>query len=76
LDPLREASGDSNRFLFEAALDRSVSLRVAKNAFYDHHVLTCGNTAKVSFPRHHVLLEARRAARLRASVIGWIPPSL
>jgi hypothetical protein len=76
LDPLGEAPGDSNGFLLEAALDGSISLRIAQNALYDHNVWTCGNAAKVSFPRQHVLLEARGAARLRSSVFGCIPPAL
>jgi hypothetical protein len=72
LDPFREASGDSNRFVLEAALDGGLSLGIAQDAFYDHHVLSCGNTAKVSLPRHHVLLKARRTARLRSRVIDGV----
>lgn len=76
LEPLSEATGNPDRLLLEAALDRGVSLRVAKNTFYDHPILACRNTAKVSFPRHHVLLETRRAPRFRSGVIGWIPRAL
>jgi len=76
LESLGEATGDPNRLLLEAALDRGVSLRVAKNTFYDHPILACGNTAKVSLPGDHVLFEARRAPRFRSGVVGWIPRSL